>query len=94
MIISPEVGSLQSTVGALRALKAAKIPDERIQLIANQVMPKPGLALPAIEKALGHGFKSSLAYDEAQSNAIAQGLPLTTQQPSSSFAAAIRALAI
>ncbi|HZY44182.1 MAG TPA: response regulator [Anaerolineae bacterium] len=94
LVIAPEVGSLQSTVGAMRVLKTTKIPDERVQLIANQVMPKPGLAMQAIEKALGHGFKGSLPYDEAQSAAIAQGLPLMTSQSSSPLAVAIRSLTV
>ena len=34
-------------------MKAAKIPDEKIELIANQNVPRPELALPAIEWALG-----------------------------------------
>jgi len=93
VIISPEVGSLQSTVGLLRAMKAAKVPDERIELIANQVMTKPGLALPAIEKALGHGFIGKLPYDEAQSGAIGAGAPLMIGQADSPLAAAIKALA-
>ncbi|HEY4721911.1 MAG TPA: hypothetical protein VII92_08700, partial [Anaerolineae bacterium] len=92
LILAPEVGSLQSAVGVLRALKAAKIPDERIHLIANQIMLKPGLALPAMEKALGHGFKGALPYDEAQSSAIGQGVPLMIGQPDSLFAAAIKQL--
>lgn len=93
LIVAPEVGSLQSTVGTLRVCKAAKIPDERIHLIANQVMPKAGLPLPAIEKALGQGFKGALPYDESQSNAIGQGLPLMSALPNSPFAAAIKSLA-
>lgn len=93
VIMAPEVGSLQSTVGLLRAMKAAKLPDERVELIANQIMPKPGLALPAIEKALGHGFLGKLPYDEAQPAAIGQGAPLMLHQADSPFAAAIKALA-
>jgi Flp pilus assembly CpaE family ATPase len=93
VVIAPEVGSLQSTVGALRAMKLAKVPDERLELIANQTMAKPGLALPAIEKALGHGFVGKLPYDETQSNAIGQGTPMMLSQPNSPFAAAIKALA-
>ncbi len=93
LVVAPEVGSLQSTVGALRVMKAAKIPVEHIELIANQIMPRPGLALPAIEKALGHGFIGKLPYDEAQSTAIGQGTPLVLSQPDSPLAAAIKALA-
>jgi CheY-like chemotaxis protein/MinD-like ATPase involved in chromosome partitioning or flagellar assembly len=92
LVLAPEVGSLQSTVGALRALKAIKIPDEKIELIANQNMPRPGLALPAIEKALGHGFKGKLPYDENQGAALGQGAPLLLSQPESPLAAAIKAL--
>lgn len=92
LVLAPEVGSLQSTVGALRAMKAAKIPEERIELIANQNMPRPGLALPALEKALGLGFKGKLPYDEGQSAALGQGTPLMLTQPDSHFATAIKAL--
>jgi len=92
LVLAPEVGSLQSTVGALRALKAAKIPDEKIELIANQTMLKAGLALPAMEKALGHGFTGRLPYDETQSAALGQGTPLMLSQPDSPLAAAIKAL--
>jgi CheY-like chemotaxis protein/MinD-like ATPase involved in chromosome partitioning or flagellar assembly len=92
LIIAPEVGSLQSTVGVLRAMKAAKVPDEHIELIANQIMPRPGLALPAIEKALGRGFLGKLPFDEGQSSAIGAGTPLMMGQPDSALAAAIKVL--
>jgi Flp pilus assembly CpaE family ATPase len=91
--MAPEVGSLQSTVGLLRAMKAARLPDERVELIANQIMPKAGLALPAIEKALGHGFIGKLPYDEAQPGAIGQGTPLMIHQADSPLASAVKALA-
>ena len=92
LVLAPEVGSLQSTVGALRVLKASKTPDEKVELIANQNTPRPGLALPAIEKALGHGFKGKLPYDENQGAALGQGAPLLLSQPESPLAAAIKAL--
>ena len=93
IIIAPEVGSLQSTVGLLRAMKAAKVPDERVELIANQIVPNPDLALPAIEKALGRSFTGQLPYDEGQSHAIGAGTPLMMGQPDAALAAAIKALA-
>jgi Flp pilus assembly CpaE family ATPase len=93
LVLSPEVGSLQSTVGTLRAMKAAKVPDEKIELIANQNAPRPSLALPAMEKALGHGFKGKFPYDENQVAALGQGTPLLLSQPESPLAAAIKALA-
>ena len=92
LVLAPEVGSLQSTVGALRAMKAARIPEEKIELIANQTMLRPGLALAAMEKALGLGFKGRLPFDENQSTALGQGTPLMLVQPDSHFATAIKAL--
>jgi pilus assembly protein CpaE len=92
LVLSPEVGSLQSTRGVLRAMKLAKVPDEKIELIANQNMPRLGLALPAIEKALGRDFRGKLPYDENQSAALSQGAPLLWSQPDSPLAAAIKAL--
>ncbi len=92
LVLAPEVGSLQTSAGTLRAMKAAKFPDEKIELIANQIMPKAGLALPAIEKALGHSFKGRLPYDENQNIALGQGLPLMVNQPDSPLAAAIKSL--
>jgi CheY-like chemotaxis protein len=92
LVLAPEVGSLQSTVGALRAMKAAKIPDEKIEIIANQNTLRAGLALSAMEKALGHGFKGRLPYDENQAAALGSGAPLMLTQPDSPLAAAIGAL--
>jgi pilus assembly protein CpaE len=92
LVLAPEVGSLQSAMGTLRALKTAKVPDDKVELIANQNMPRPGLALSAIEKALGHSFKGKLPYDENQNIALGQGSPLLLSQPDSPLAAAIRAL--
>ncbi len=92
LVLAPEVGSLQSTVGALRALKTAKISDDKIELIANQNTARPSLALPAIEKALGHGFKGKLPYDENQGAALGQGAPLFMASPESPLATAVKNL--
>jgi hypothetical protein len=77
-------------MGTLRALKTAKVPDDKVELIANQNMPRPGLALSAIEKALGHSFKGKLPYDENQNTALGQGAPLLLSQPDSPLAVAIK----
>ena len=76
LVLAPEVGSLQSTVAALRALKALDIDDEKVAVISNQVTPRPGLTTPAIEKALNRTLAAALPYDEAQPVAFGQGTPL------------------
>jgi len=93
LVLAPEVASLQSTVAALRALHALHIGDDKIALVGNQVVPRPGLTQQAIEKALNRRLAASLPYDEAQPAAFGHGTPLMIGQPDSPFAAAIRAIA-
>ncbi len=92
LVLAPEVASLQSTVAALRALHALDIGDDKIALVSNQIMPRPGLTQQAIEKALNRKLAASLPYDEAQPAALGHGTPLMIGQPDSPFAAAIRAI--
>jgi pilus assembly protein CpaE len=93
LVLAPEVASLQSTVATLRALKALNIADDKIALVSNQVVSRPGLTTQAIEKALNRPLAVSLPYDEAQAAAFGQGAPLMIGQPNSPLAAAIREIA-
>jgi pilus assembly protein CpaE len=93
LVLAPEVGSLQSTVATLRALKALEINDDKIAIVSNQAMPRPGLSAQVIEKALNRPLATSLPYDEAQPVAFGQATPLMISQPDSPFAAAIRSIA-
>lgn len=94
LVLTPEVGSLQSTVATLRAFKKQlNISDDRIILISNQVSPRAGLAQPAIEKALNRTLNVSIAYEDAQPAAFGQGMPLILTQPDSAFVHAVQQIA-
>ena len=93
LVLAPEVASLQSTVATLRAFKNLGVDDAKVALVSNQVVPRAGLALPAMEKALNRSMAVSLPYDEAQAGAFGQGTPLMISHPDSPLAAAIRAIA-
>jgi len=93
LVLAPEVASLQSTVATLRALKALGVGDDKVALVVNQVMPRPGLSRQVIEKALSRPVAAALPYDEAQPAAFGHGVPLLISQPDSPLAAAIREMA-
>jgi pilus assembly protein CpaE len=89
VVLSPDVASLQSAAAALRVLKSSNIADDKVSLILNQVTPRAGLSNAAIEKALGRSIAVSLPYEDAQGQALAQGIPLAVGQSSSPLVASL-----
>ncbi len=92
VVLSPEVASLQTTAATLRVLRSMNVPDEHVLLVMNQVTPKAGLSGAAIEKALGRPLTVSVPYDDAQSQALAQGAPLAAGQSNSPLTVGVRQL--
>ena len=92
LVLTPEVASLQTTAATLRAIKALNVPDGHVLLVSNQVALRPGLSPAAIEKALGRKLFANLPYDEAQLEALGQGVPLMPGQFNSPLAANVRQL--
>ncbi len=90
VVTAPEVAALQTTAASLRLLNSFKVPDDKIKLISNQVMPRPGLTSPAIEKALGRPIQASIPYDEAQAQALGQGTPLAQSYPDAPLPATLK----
>jgi pilus assembly protein CpaE len=93
LLLSPDVLSVQTTLVTQRALKSRGVAPEKITLVLNQTMPKPGLPLKTIEKVLKQPVKTVLPYEEKQLLAVAKGQPLTIGEPSLPLVGAIRALA-
>lgn len=89
-IMTPEVASLQSMAATLRTLATLGLADDKLALVVNQVMPRPGLPVPAIEKALGRPVKVLVPYDETQVQVLGQGTPLLQSNPDSPLAAAVK----
>ena len=92
LVLAPEVASLQTTAATLRTIKALNVPDSHVLLVSNQVALRPGLSPAAIEKALGRKLFANLPYDEAQIEALGQGVPLMPGQFNSPLAAGVRQL--
>jgi pilus assembly protein CpaE len=91
-VMTPEVASLQTTAATLRTFGALNVPDARVVLVVNQVMPRPGLSAQAIEKALSRQVKASIPYDEGQMQAMGQGTPILQSNPDAPLATAVKQL--
>ncbi len=92
LVFSPEVLSVQTTLATRQVLQHRGIAPEKMLLVLNQTMPKPGLPLDMIENALKQPIKLMLPYDARQSLAIAKGEPLTISDPALPLASAIKAV--
>jgi Flp pilus assembly CpaE family ATPase len=92
LVLSPEVGAVQTGIGTLQTLKKLAIPDNHVRVVLNQVMPESTLSSGRVEKALGRPLDLSIPYDRAQAAAFAQGTPLVFTQPNAPLAAGIRNL--
>jgi pilus assembly protein CpaE len=92
IVLAPEVASLQTTAATLRVVKSLNVPDDKVLLVLNQVMLKPGLTTAAIEKALGRPLAATVPYDDGQIQALGQGTPLVLSQPNSLLATGMKHL--
>jgi pilus assembly protein CpaE len=92
LLFSPEVLSVQTTLTTRQALRARGIAPEKVLLVLNQTMPKPGLPLKMIENALKQPVKMMLPYESKQVQAVAMGQPLMISDPALPLASAIRAM--
>jgi CheY-like chemotaxis protein len=90
LVVSPEVGAVQTAIGTLLALPKLSVADHRIRVVLNHNTPDPVLTQNRVEKALGRPVDLIIPYDRAQTAAFAQGTPLILSQPNAPLAAAVQ----
>ena len=90
LVVSPEVGAVQTAIGTLQALPKLSVADHRIRVVLNHNTPDPVLTQSRVEKALGRPVDLIIPYDRAQTAASAQGTPLILSQPNAPLAAAVQ----
>ncbi len=93
VVLTPEVGAVQTTLSTMKALTSLGLADPHISLVLNHTSPEPGLAQAAIEKALGRPPDLVVPYERAQAGAFAQGAPLVLASTPTPFAAAVSSFA-
>jgi CheY-like chemotaxis protein len=93
VVLNPDVGAVQTTLGTLRALASLNLADSQIRLVLNQTAPEVLVPQSAVEKALGRPMDVVLPFERLQSQALAQGIPLVLNHPTSPLVASIAGLA-
>lgn len=93
LVLSPDIGSVQTAIGTLRTLPTLSVFEEQIKLLLNQPTPEAQVPQVAVEKALGRHVDAAVPYDLAQSAALAQGIPLVLSQFSAPLVNAIASFA-
>lgn len=91
--LTPDMASLKSATSVLRVLKAVKIPDERIHLILNEIVPRAGLTRQQMENSLGRPITVIPHAGADFIEAANQGMPIVTVSPPGAAARAIIDLA-
>ncbi len=80
LVVSPEVGSVQTAIATLRALPSLSVFDEQVKVILNYPNHEGQVSQAAVEKALGRVVDAVTPFDAGQVSAVAQGLPLIFSQ--------------
>jgi len=94
LMLTPEVGAVQTTLNTLKALAGLGLTDQQTSLVLNYISPEPGLTQAAIEKAIGRAPDLSVPFDRAQAAALTQGAPLVFGQAASPLVAALGPFAL
>jgi len=93
VVISPDMPSLQSTAIALQSLSRLGVPDDKIALVVNQVIPQGALPTETIQKAIKRPVVATIPFDPEMVKAVNSGKPLLLANPQSPAAMAIGGLA-
>jgi pilus assembly protein CpaE len=89
LVVSPEVGSVQTAIATLRALPSLSVFDEQVKVILNYPNHEGHVSQAAVEKALGRAVDAVVPFDAGQVSAVAQGVPLIFGQANTPLAHAI-----
>jgi MinD-like ATPase involved in chromosome partitioning or flagellar assembly len=89
LVMTPDVASVQTTSATLRAINGLGHVADRTLIVLNQVSPQRALPQAAIEKAIARTITTVVPFDENQTSAMSQGMPLSASQPASTLAKAV-----
>lgn len=91
--VTPDMASMKSAVNTLRILGAVNIRQDKVQILANEIIPRAGLTRDQLETGLGRKTTSLPHAGPALMEATNQGTPLVTLDPPPATARAIIDLA-
>jgi hypothetical protein len=70
------VTAVQAAAGMMSYLGSVPVPADRLRVVLNHSAKDMSLPPANVAKALGHALDAVLPFDESQTNALAQGIPL------------------
>lgn len=89
LVVSPEIGSVQTAIATLRTLPSLSVFDEQVKVILNYPNHEGQVSRAAVEKALGRAVDAITPFDAGQASAVAQGVPLVFGQANTPLVNAI-----
>lgn len=82
--VMPDMAALKTAANTLRIFKAVKIPEDRVRVILNEVVPRAGLTRQQVESSLGQNAHVLPHAGSGFIDALNTGMPLASaDQPSS-----------
>lgn len=90
LVATADAPSIQTTLGTLHSLKPLS---SKLQVVSNEVTPGIQASPGALERTLKRPLLQAVPFDAAQARALAQGIPLTVQNPQAPLAQAVQGLA-
>lgn len=94
LVLTPDMPSLQSTAIALQGLARLGIPENKIGLIVNHVIPHNALPIQTIQKAARRPVLAEIPFEPNMAKAINSGKPLMLSHPKCVAAAAIAKMSL
>lgn len=82
--VMPDMAALKTAANTMRIFSAVKIPEERVRVILNEVVPRAGLTRQQVETSLGQSVHVLPHAGSGFIDALNTGMPLVSaDQPSS-----------
>ncbi len=89
MVLSPDMGSIVTLRGTLKALNEMGLDHSRFRFVLNNISPDPMMTRSAVEQRLNMQMHAEVPYDAAQNNALLNGQPLVLSNPQSPLSNAV-----
>lgn len=93
LVLSPDIGAVQTAIGTVRALPGLSVFDEQVKVLLNNPSHEAQVPQAAVEKALGRALDAVVPFDPSQAAAVAQGIPLVAGAPSAPLVYALTGFA-
>ena len=93
VVMTADIASIQTTSATLKVLVDLGISGQKVHLLLNNPSNQQGLSKSMVERALRRPVSFVIAFDAAQTRALARGTPLALENANSPLPAAMQRMA-